>query len=99
MNSLLNPRQIHEMVQNERWQTTARDFVRRCEVNLWGNAGSQALRFLHSLGLSDESLRKYRIGFNLTNDFVAMDKWGLPTELNRNGNSKKIWLPHGIVIP
>jgi hypothetical protein len=84
---------------SDKWQSIGNEFVKRCETSLWGNDGVQALRYLHSLGLKDETLRKYHVGFNPAESFEPLERWGLPTEVNNKGNPKKIWLPREIVIP
>ena len=42
-------------------------------------------------GLSPETYRAFRLGYNPTNLYDDPGKWGL--------DGKKIWLPRGIVIP
>lgn len=84
---------------NERWQAVGNEFVMQSEASVWSKEGIQALRYLHSLGLKDETLRKYRVGYNPKDEFGSLENWGLTTEFNRNGNPKRVWLPRGIVVP
>lgn len=86
-------------IPKDKWQLTGNEFVKRSKAYLWGNAGMQALKHLHWLGLKDETLHKYRIGFNPTESFELLEEWGLPAEVNKKGNPKKVWLPKGIVMP
>jgi hypothetical protein len=88
-----------QRVPNEKWQASGLEFIKRCDKSLWDKAGVRALKYLHSLGLEDETLRHFRIGFNPNEAFDPLEKWGLPYEVNKNGNPKKVWLPRGIVIP
>lgn len=83
----------------QKWQSNGNKFVDRSEEFLWTKDGKQALKYLHSLGLNDETLRKYRIGYNPECDFIPLKVWGLPESYNVNGNLSKIWLPSGVVIP
>lgn len=82
-----------------KWQVTGNEFIKRNEAHLWNGEGIPGLRYLHSLGLNDETLRKYHVGYHPKEEFGSLENWGLPGEFNRNGNPKKVWLPRGIVVP
>jgi DNA primase len=81
------------MPPNSAWQTRARAFIERCEHTLWSPAGTQALAYLHRRGLTDETIREARLGYQATARWEAPGPWGLPTD------HKKIHLLQGIVFP
>ena len=95
----LNDRTKLSNIPNDKWQSIGNEFVKRCETFLWGKTGLKALKYLHSLGLKDETLRKYHLGFNPVESFEPLERCGLPAEVNKKGNPSKVWLPRGIVIP
>ena len=88
-----------QITSNEKWSNAAARFVKDCERNLHSKIGAKALNYLHSLGLNDQTLHHFYIGFNTKDVFYPLDTWGLPPEYKDNGNVKKVWLPRGIVIP
>lgn len=83
----------------EKWQLTGEKLGKCSEMALWAKEGAQARKYLYSLGLNDDTLCKYHIGYNKKDDFVSYDDWGLPSEYNAKGNLRKVWLPRGIVVP
>jgi DNA primase len=81
------------------WQSRARTLVDACVSALWRGEGKRALDYLHKRGFADNTLKRYWIGYNPADQFFHLDEWGLPEEINANGNPKKVWLPRGIIIP
>jgi hypothetical protein len=72
------------------WCTRAEQFLTWAENNLANHPGAQ--EYLEKeRGLSPETWRAYRLGYNPINLYDDPAKWGLA--------GKKIWLPRGIVIP
>lgn len=67
------------------WQDT-------CEA-LWGDGGGKARAWLHSRGLTDETIDRAALGYNGADTWDAPMDWGLDSE------HKKVYLPRGIVIP
>jgi hypothetical protein len=77
---------------NEQWRHRAEQFVAWAEASLAGKAGAGAREYLEKeRGLSPETQRVFRLGYNPTNLYDAPARWGL--------EGRKIWLPRGIVIP
>lgn len=77
---------------DEKWICRAEQFVTWAETNLSGKAGEGARNYLEKeRGLSPETQRAFRLGYNPTNLYDAPAHWGL--------DGRKIWLPRGIVIP
>ena len=72
------------------WSARAEQFITWAEGNLASHAGAQ--EYLEKeRGLSPETWRAFRLGYNPTNLYDDPAKWGL--------EGKKIWLPRGVVIP
>ena len=72
------------------WSARAEQYVRWAESNLANHAGAQ--EYLNKeRGLSPETWRAFRLGYNPDNLYDDPARWGL--------DGKKIWLPRGIVIP
>jgi len=76
------------------WQTAALAYIEYAERQLWLPKGEQALFYLHSRGLRDETIKRYRLGFNPKGMYRPAAKWGTP-----NDNPKDLYLRPGIVIP
>ncbi len=79
-----------------RWQAHGRGHIARCAVLLYRPAAAKALNYLYQRGLSDETLRRYTIGFNPQQIAEPHAEWGLPTP---EDPTKRIYLPRGITIP
>lgn len=76
----------------EQWRLRTEHFISWAEANLASEAGSGARKYLDKeRGLSPETQRTFRLGYNPTNLYDDPARWGL--------GGRKIWLPRGIVIP
>jgi len=77
------------------WQTGARAAWERCVRYLWSNIrdAQDARAYLHARGLSDETIRRFGLGFNprWTNTSIQ--------EADDDGKLKALKLAPGIVIP
>jgi hypothetical protein len=82
---------------SEAWQKTAGSFCDMAHEQLLSDA--QQLVFLEQCGIAHRTIRQYSIGFNAEDMFRPREIWGLPTEVNKQGNAKKLWLPAGLVVP
>lgn len=72
------------------WRARAEQFITWAESNLSSYPGAQ--EYLEKeRGLSQQTWRAFRLGYNPTNLYDDPARWGL--------EGKKIWLPRGIVIP
>ena len=69
-------------------------FIETWEAELWGDRGASALEYLRDRGLRDETIRKYRLGYNPTDQFDKPVLWGL-----EGRKLKAVCLYRGIVIP
>jgi len=82
------------------WVKKFMDFVDWCQVQLWSDSGKDALERLKvERGLSEETIKKFCLGWNPKDLWRDRKAWGAPEEIKENGKPKKLWLPEGIVIP
>jgi hypothetical protein len=78
------------------WQTQAWDFIHRSQQALWGAEGGEALAYLKDRrGLTDISIRMFRLGYNPQSVYRPLKEWGLETDADQT----RLYLPAGIVIP
>lgn len=70
------------------WQDFARGLVDQAEAVLWSGYGSETRRYLLSRGLEKETIRKARLGYQPSDEWIE----GLYAD-------RKVWVPCGIVIP
>ena len=49
---------------DEEWQAAALAFVEACERELWAPGGARALFYLHKRGLTDKTIKRFRLGFH-----------------------------------
>ncbi len=73
--------------QSALWSERAEEFVSFAERNLTNEVRAYLCQ---ERGLSDETIRAFRLGYNPKNLYDDPRRWGL--------NGRKIWLPRGIVI-
>src|SRR6266536_3392584 len=85
----------------EKWRDRAAAVVQKAQQYLWGKQGMQALEYLHKRGLTDETIKRYRLGYipfgehgRWFKDALAL--WGLSGEQYPEDG---VWLPEGILIP
>jgi DNA primase len=82
------------------WLTNAKDFVAWAESNLMAEAGQEIRQWLkEERGLTEETAKAFRLGWNSQDWYPTRGEWGLPEELKENGNPRKLSLPSGLVIP
>jgi 5S rRNA maturation endonuclease (ribonuclease M5) len=73
-----------------KWQTSAKEFVKYCVENLWSERGQEALDYLRSRGLKDETIKAAQLGYNPAKLRQSAEKWGR----KQHGRLSK-----GIVLP
>jgi hypothetical protein len=92
------PREITPPV--DTWVKKCSAFVEWCQSQLWGDNGKDTLEWLKSKrGLSESTIKLFRLGRNPKDLWRDRKEWGLPEELKENGKPKKLWIPAGVVIP
>lgn len=82
---------------SEKWQESAELFCWRAERYLWTSGGESALAYLHKRGLTDDTLRRARVG--LCPDWFtdSLSNWGLST--NQTFENENVKIPRGITLP
>ena len=81
------------------WREKARSFVEWAAGNLEGDHGRDTMAYLEGRGLTRETIRANRLGWNPRGLFRDREAWGLPPEPREDGKPRRLWLPAGIVIP
>lgn len=84
---------------SEQWQERANAFVTYGEEQLWSEVGKPVRDELLAGGLTEETVRKARLGWNPGILFDQRERWDLPAKRNRRGRVSRAWLPRGIVFP
>jgi len=81
----------------ELWLKKAETFVAWAEEQLLTYLDAPVWERL--AGLQEETIRRFRLGFNSEEHFRSREEWGLKTIVKDDGTPKKLWLPVGLVIP
>lgn len=82
----------------KRWSEAAEAFVWRAERYLWSPGGKRGLDYLREKrGLTDDTIRRARIGFCPDWFSESFTNWGLSSD--KTDDSQEIKIPEGIVIP
>lgn len=79
------------------WQQQAGLFVARCHDILLKTP--KVMAPLYARGFTNESIRKFKIGYNNKNEWHEYQEWGLKPEVKNDGRFRKLWLPHGWLLP
>jgi DNA primase len=79
----------------QEWQSRGWSFISAWQEALWSKRGKRALDYLHDRGLADETIRFYKLGFNLEDKWDDRQLWSFPED----PQAKRIRLPRGITIP
>lgn len=78
----------------EIWQVRALQLIERAEIALWDGRGKDALAWLRSRGLQDETIRAARLGY-IPKDYTEKpEAWGTP-----NDEARPIYFFEGLLIP
>jgi DNA primase len=81
------------------WQTRAKRFVGESYAALWTPKGRTVREWLNSRGLSEETLRGARIGFNTDGIREKREEWDLPPTDGVRQKQACMFLRAGVVIP
>lgn len=79
------------------WQQTAKNFIAFAHKKLMD--APQVIAQLARRGLTLKTIQQFCLGWNPENLFDQRTRWGLASEINETGSSRRQWLPKGIVIP
>lgn len=81
------------------WTTNALSFLTWAESQLYLGKFSHVVAWLNGRGLTVETIKGARLGWNPKNWWVRREEWGLFPETKEDGSEKKLWIPEGLVIP
>lgn len=81
------------------WQEMARAFCQAAEKCLWGPKGETARAYLHSRGLTDQTVRQAHLGLCPDWYKAPLEQWGLDASQLGKEEDPQIKIPRGIVIP
>lgn len=82
----------------ENWSDKAESFVRHSQDRLAANPEVLAW-LLAERGITAETAKACRLGWNDKNKYPSRTSWGLPKEIKPDGKELKLWLPEGLIIP
>jgi hypothetical protein len=81
---------------DDAWRAAGESFLAGCCLNI---ESADAAAFLQSRGITIETARRFRLGWNPADRFDAPENWGLKPWENAKGNAGRLFLPAGLVIP
>lgn len=79
------------------WIEKVTAFVEWSHVKLLQN--QNLLSAVLERGLTMETIKTFKLGYNPEMFFRKYPEWGLEQELKNDGKPRRIWLPPGIVVP
>ncbi len=86
------------VIDTELWRQKAATLIEWAHQNLLKDQA--VLSWLETeRGLSLDTVKRCKLGWNPSALFRERKEWGIPDELNKNGRPKKVWIPKGLVIP
>ncbi len=80
---------------DDKWQLAAQRFVEQCERELWSGHGQRQREYLSQRGLTDETVRIARLGYNQHGFALSPGEWGLPADMQMSSR----YVGVGIIIP
>lgn len=81
------------------WRSRALALHRKAESLLWSEAGNKARSYLHSRGLTDDTIRAGRLGLIPADTYDDRAKWGLDLHDTAGRPLTRLRLSRGILIP
>jgi DNA primase len=88
--------------QSDLWQERAQRLVEeseRCLFQPYSFAQTMLGWLKERRGLSEETIKKHRLGLVPIDRWEGHEQWGLDPVLKADGTPKKIWIPRGLTIP
>jgi len=86
---------------DEIWIKKSNVLVNWCHEQLFIDTGKEALEYLKTeRGLSEKTIKFFRLGWNPKDAWPLRKVWGLPNGLSKDNKPiTKIYLPKGVIIP
>lgn len=85
---------------SDKWQSALAGFSEYCESVLFTDVGASALEWLlESRGLTIDTIRHYRLGYNATDIYRERELFGLPEKFQNSGQPLDLKIPRGVTIP
>lgn len=89
---------------SQKWKEKALQFINQCHDNAVRNPS--IMQTFYERGFNEKTIQKFKLGY-CCNPVISMTKdifcdyidWGLESEKKDDGSIKRLWLPHGLVIP
>lgn len=82
------------------WQERARELIETFHEELMSPRRELKRKYLNRRGIKDETIIKFKLGWNNEALFQKREDWGLEKKTNeKTGRESKIWIPSGISIP
>ncbi len=91
------PRKIN--LPSEIWQEKAQALLFQKYKFLLSGAGKKYRDWLNARGINNETIKKARFGYNTQSISFDRASWGLNPEQKKDGQTKQIWIPAGLIIP
>ena len=85
---------------NKKWIEAASKFIEKCHRELLSGNQSRTIKWLaHKYGLSEDSIKKFHIGYNPFNLLAPKIPWGVDDGVNQKDDREYFPIPTGLVIP
>lgn len=81
------------------WQKKADAFLFESYKHLLSAAGKTHRDWLNERGISNDTIKTARLGWNFNSIVFDPESWGLLHETDNYGKLKSVWLPEGLIIP
>jgi hypothetical protein len=81
------------------WQTKAESILFEAYKYLLSSAGKQHRNWLNARGISNNTIKAARMGWNNQSLTFNLESWGLTPQKDQNGKNRQIWIPEGLLIP
>jgi DNA primase len=83
-----------------KWCEKAEALVSWAEERLWGKDAEHVVQWLKDeRGLSETTIRAFRLGWVPKGYQRERESWGLPVQMGDDGKPKQLWIPWGLLIP
>jgi hypothetical protein len=82
------------------WQEQGNALIHAAQRYLWSSVGSVTLEYLRKRGLTDETIKRFRLGYWPKWTEYTLSSWGLTNDTGVGGEEPPtLWIRPGILIP